>query len=322
MTRNRSEKDKPSEEKQTLDSLLAEKEEVPVIEDLTKLAKLDPVRRYLLEVSKFEPLTPEEEHQLAILYRKENDQEAAYRLVTSNLRLVVTIARLYNRIYTNIMDLIQEGNIGLMEAVKRFDPYRNATLPTYASWWIKAYIIKFILDNYRLVRVGTTNERRKLLFNLRKEKERLHLQGIEPTPEVIAKRLNVKVEDVRAVEQSIASSDLSLETPISKDGSLRYIDTLQAAEDLIDEKLARGELRQLFKEKLQELAKTLNEREKVILYERLVAVDPATLQKIAGRFGVSREAIRQSEKGLINKIKVFMTEALGNVRDVEFALIK
>ena len=322
MTRNRSEKDKPSGEKQTLDSLLAEKEEVPVAEDLTKLAKLDPVRRYLLEVSKFEPLTPEEERQLAILYREQDDQEAAYRLVTSNLRLVVTIARLYNRIYTNIMDLIQEGNIGLMEAVKRFDPYRNTTLPTYASWWIKAYIIKFILDNYRLVRVGTTNERRKLLFNLRKEKERLHLQGIEPTHEMIAKRLNVKVEDVRAVEQSINSSDLSLETPMSEDGSLRYIDTLQAAEDLIDEKLARGELRQLFKEKLQELTKTLSEREKVILYERLVAVDPATLQKIAGRFGVSREAIRLSEKGLIKKIKVFMTEALGNVRDVEFALIK
>ena len=311
-----------AEEEKILQSLLTPKEELPLPEDRTGLAKLDPVRRYLLEISRFEPLTREEEHRLAVLYREHGDQEAAYRLVTSNLQLVVKIARLYNRIYANIMDLVQEGNIGLMEAVKRFDPYRGASLPTYASWWIKAYIMKFILDNLRMVRVGTTNERRRLLFNLRKEKERLRLQGIEPTQELIASQFKVSVKDVKAVEQSIESSDLSLDAPIDAGGSVRYLDTLRATEEMIDERLARGELKQLFNEKLKELSETLNERETVILYERLVAEDPRTLQKIADRFGVTREAIRLTEKALIQKIRVFMKEALENVRQVEFGLIK
>ena len=194
---------KPSEE--TIESLVEPKSEElspqePSSESQVKLAKLDPLPKYLLEIGRFEPLTAEEEERLALLYSEHDDQEAAYRLITSNLRVVVQIARLYNRVYTNIMDLIQEGNIGLMEAVKRFDPYRGARLPTYASWWIKAYIIKYILDNFRIVRVGTTNERRKLLFNLRKEKEKLRLQGIEPTPALIAKRLKVRPEEVVAVE--------------------------------------------------------------------------------------------------------------------------
>ncbi len=183
--------DETEAEQELLESVLERKDDEPAVQDKSQLARLDPVRKYLLEISQFEPLTHEEEHRLAILYREEGNQEAAYRLVTSNLRLVVRIAYLYSRVYQNIMDLIQEGNIGLMEAVKRFDPYMGTRLPTYATWWIKAYIIKFILDNFRIVRVGTTNERRKLLFNLRKEKEKLRLQGIEPTAALIAARLNV-----------------------------------------------------------------------------------------------------------------------------------
>ena len=322
MSEKRPAESQVDEEKKMLQSLLAAKEELPLPEDRTTLAKLDPVRRYLLEISSFEPLTREEEHRLAVLYREEGDEKAAYRLVTANLQLVVKIARLYNRIYANIMDLVQEGNIGLMEAVKRFDPYRGASLPTYASWWIKAYIIKFILDNFRIVRVGTTNERRKLLFNLRKEKERLRLQGIEPTPELIASQLKVSVKDVKAVEQSIESSDLSLDAPVDPSDSVRHLDTLRATEELIDEKLARGELKQLFNDKLKELSETLSERETVILGERLVAEDPLTLQAIADRFGVTREAIRLTEKALIQKIREFMEEALENVRHVEFGLIK
>jgi RNA polymerase sigma-32 factor len=265
---------KPGEEtEETIESLVEPKSEELSPQQLSSesLAKLDPLPKYLLEISRFEPLTAEEEERLAVLYREQDDQEAALRLITSNLRVVVQIARLYNRVYTNIMDLIQEGNIGLMEAVKRFDPFQGARLPTYASWWIKAYIIKFILDNFRIVRVGTTNERRKLLFNLRKEKEKLRLQGIEPTPALIAQRLNVRPEEVVAVEQAIESSDLSLNAYVDDNQSVQYIDTLKANEDSVDEQLARKELKELFNREIEEFSRTLRERDKIILHERLIA---------------------------------------------------
>jgi len=319
-------KAKPGEEtEETVEALLEPKSEELSPQQLSsesqfKLAKLDPLRKYLLEISRFEPLTAEEEERLAMLYREQDDQEAAYRLITSNLRVVVQIARLYNRVYTNIMDLVQEGNIGLMEAVKRFDPYQGARLPTYASYWIKAYIIKFILDNFRIVRVGTTNERRKLLFNLRKEKEKLRLQGIEPTPALIAKRLNVRPEEVVAVEQAIESSDLSLNTYVDDNQSVQYIDTLTAAEDPVDEKLARKELKQLFNREIEEFSRTLTKREKIILHERLIAETPRTLQDIAEQFEVSREAIRLTEKALVTKIKEHMQETFKNVTEFELAL--
>ncbi len=303
-----------------LGSVLESKEETSLAEEeRADVARLDPLRRYLLEISRFEPLTPEEEHRLAVLYREGNNQQAAYRLVTSNLRLVVKIAFLYSRIYQNVMDLVQEGNIGLMEAVKRFDPYHGTRLPTYASWWIKAYIIKFILDNFRIVRVGTTNDRRKLLFNLRKEKEKLRLQGIEPTPALIASRLNVSLEDVYDVERNIEAADVSLDSTVEEGEGPRYVDTLAATEELIDERLARGELQELFQEKFQQFAVTLNERERFILNERLIADNPKTLQEIADRFGVTREAIRLNEKTLVKKIKAYMQTALKDVAGFEFA---
>ena len=321
MSDDSTEKQKLVKEEELVESLLEPKDDEFPAEDRVTLAKLDPLRRYLLEISRFEPLSSEEEHRLAVLYREHDDQQAAYQLVTANLKLVVKIARLYNRIYSNAMDLVQEGNIGLMEAVKRFDPYRGASLPTYASWWIKAYVLKFILDNFRIVRVGTTNERRRLLFNLRKEKEKLRLQGIEPTASLIAKRLNVSIEDVRDVQQSIESSDLSLESYVDNNESVQYLDTLEATEELIDERLARGELQQLFNKKVKELSEGLTDRERTILNDRLVAETPKTLQQIAERFGVTREAIRLTEKALVAKIKKYMQEELKDVTDVEFGLI-
>ncbi len=307
---------------ESLETLLEPKGLEPELPDQDKLVRLDPLRKYLLEISRFQPLTSEEEHRLAVLCREQGDQKAAYRLITSNLLLVVKIARLYNRVYTNALDLIQEGNIGLMKAVKRFDPYREARLPTYASWWIKAYIIKFILDNFRIVRVGTTNERRKLLFNLRKEKEKLRLQGIEPTPALIAQRLNVDPEDVREVEKAIESSDLSLDATIGDgESSVRYLDTLEATEEMIDENLARGELQDLFNQEIKKFSAELNDRQKTILYERLIAESPKTLQVIADQYAVTREAIRLTEKSLVAKIKEHMQEAFKNVTDYEFGLM-
>lgn len=287
----------------------------------TGLARLDPFQRYLLEIKQFRTLSADEEHALAVEYQKTGDERIAYRLITANLSLVVKIARIYNRAYSNIIDLIQEGNIGLMEAVRRFDPYKGNRLPTYASWWIKAYIIKFLIDNFRIVRIGTTNERRKLLFNLRKEKERLRLQGIEPTIPLLASNLNASEEDVIAVNSNIQAEDLSLDEPVGDSDSLHVSDTLKTIDIPIDDALARHELQELFNQKMEEFSETLSERERVILKERLVASEPLTLQQIAERFDVTREAIRLSEKNLIKKIKAYMEESLSKVTDVEFGLL-
>jgi RNA polymerase sigma-32 factor len=155
-----------TDEQSSLDNPI-EDVEIPKT-DSTEIARYDPLRRYLNEISRFTPLNRDEEHQLAIHYQETGDREAAYRLVTSNLKLVVKIAMIYHKVYRNLLDLIQEGNLGLIQAVKRFDPFRGTRLPTYAAWWIKAYILKFLLDNSRMVKIGTTNARRKILMNLNK----------------------------------------------------------------------------------------------------------------------------------------------------------
>ena len=292
----------------------------PGDDERVELVRYDPVRHYLLEISKYQPLTPGEEQHLARLYRDSGDREAARRLVTSNLKLVVKIAFLYNKVYSNLMDLIQEGNLGLLQAVRKFDPDRGTRLPTYASWWIKAYIIKFILDNFRIVRVGTTNDRRKLLMNLRKEKQKLEAQGIAPTSRLIAQNLNVSEGDVIDVENSIRAHDLSLDATTSGDSDLYYLETLASTEDLIDEKLAAGELKSLIESKFAQFAGDLGERDRVILQQRLIAEEPLTLQAIADRYGVTREAIRVSEKKLVERVKNYMKEALKGVPEVDFKL--
>ena len=287
--------------------------------DTGKLARLDPLRRYLLEISKYAPLTADEEKKLALLFRDSGDSRAGLRLVTANLRLVVKIAMLYHRVYSNVMDLIQEGNVGLIQAVKHFDPNKGARLPTYASYWIKAFIIKFILDNYRIVKVGTTNDRRKLLFNLRKEKDRLRLEGFDPTPQLLAQRMDVSEEDVIAVENAINSADVSLEQPISpENGEERVMDRLHSAEALIDEEMARGELKQILNEKMARFAAMLSERDRVILTERLVAEQPKTLQEIADRYGVTREAIRVAEKKVLERLRQYMQQELSDFKEVDF----
>lgn len=288
--------------------------------DRKQLTRLDPLRRYLLEISKYAPLTAMEEQRLVRLYRDTGDPKIGRRLVTANLRLVVRIAMLYHRVYSNLMDLIQEGNIGLLRAVQHFDPDKATRLPTYATYWIKAFIIKFILDNYRIVRIGTTNDRRKLLFNLRKEKERLQAEGFDPTPQLLAKHLNVKEEDVVDVEAAINSRDVSLDEQISEENETRVIDQLANAETLIDEQIARGELKEILNAKLSAFAQALGQRDRAILLDRLVAENPKTLQVIADQYGVTREAIRVAEKKVLERLREYMKVELAEFRDVDFAV--
>jgi len=297
----------------------AEEIEIPQT-DSTEIARYDPLRRYLAEISRFTPLNRDEEHQIAIHYHETGDREAAYRLVTSNLKLVVKIAMIYHKVYRNLLDLIQEGNLGLIQAVKRFDPFRGTRLPTYAAWWIKAYILKFLLDNSRMVKIGTTNARRKILMNLNKEKRELEAKGIVPTSKLLAENLGVDEQELRDVEQGMAGPDVSLDAPLKEDGNAHYIDTLRMMEESVDEKIAQGEFRGLLEKKFADFAGTLSEREREILTRRLIADEPETLQQIADRYGISREAVRIAEKKLISKLKKYMIESFGDVREIEFHL--
>ncbi len=302
------------------EALLDPEPEIPATES-TEIATYDPLRRYLAEINRFAPLSREEEHKLAKDYHEKGDRETAYRLVTSNLKLVVKIAMIYHKVYRNLLDLIQEGNLGLIQAVKRFDPYRGTRLPTYAAWWIKAYILKFLLDNSRMVKIGTTNVRRKILMNLNREKRELEAKGIVPTSKLLAENLGVDEAELREVEQGMAGPDISLDAPLGQeDGDARYIDTLRLMEQSVDEKIAQGEFRELLEKRFADFAATLSERERVILNQRLIAAEPETLQQIADRYGISREAVRVAEKKLVSKLKKYMIESFGDVREIEFQL--
>ena len=301
---------------------LEEKKNALVALESTEIATYDPLRRYLSEISRFTPLSREEEHQLAIDYYKTGDREVAYRLVTSNLKLVVKIAMIYQKVYRNLLDLIQEGNIGLIQAVKRYDPYRGTRLPTYAAWWIKAFILKFLLDNTRLVKIGTTNARRKILLNLNKEKRELEAKGIVPTSKLLAENLGVDEQELKEVEMGMSGPDISLDAPLgnSDSGDLRYIDTLHEMEQSVDDRIAQGEFRELLEKRFADFAETLSERERMILNNRLIADEPETLQEIADRYGISREAIRVAEKKLISKLKKYIVETFGDVKEIEVHL--
>ncbi|HSW40863.1 MAG TPA: RNA polymerase factor sigma-32 [Acidobacteriota bacterium] len=285
------------------------------------ITRYDPLRSYLAEISRFTPLSREEEHRLAAHYHETGDREAAYQLVTSNLKLVVKIAMIYHKVYRNLLDLIQEGNLGLIQAVKKFDPYRGTRLPTYAAWWIKAYILKFLLDNTRMVKIGTTNARRKILMNLNREKRELEAKGIVPTTKLLAENLGVDEQELREVAHGMSGNDISLDAPVGNtDGDTRYIDTLHLMEQSVDEKIAQGEFRALLEKRFAEFAEALSEREREILTRRLIAEDPETLQQLADRYGISREAVRIAEKKLIAKLKQYMIDSFGDIREIEFNL--
>ena len=307
-------------EQQTAAEVSIENAQIPGTES-TEITRYDPLRRYMAEIGKFSPLSREEEHTLAVHYSETGDRETAYRLVTSNLKLVVKIAMIYQKVYRNLLDLIQEGNLGLIQAVKRFDPYRGTRLPTYAAWWIKAYILKFLLDNSRMVKIGTTNTRRKILMNLNREKRELEAKGIVPTAKLLAENLGVDEQELREVEQGMSGPDVSLDAPLrNDDGTKRYIDTLHLMEQSVDEKIAHGEFRELLEKRFADFAETLSDRERIILRQRLIADQPETLQQIADRYGISREAVRIAEKKLIAKLKKYMIESFGDIHEIEVHL--
>ncbi len=291
----------------------------PVSSD-TSLARVDALQLYMREVQRHPLLTPEQEKELSEEYVKTGNVDIAAKLVTANLRLVVKLAYEYRRAYRNIMDLIQEGNIGLMQAVKRYDPYRGVKLSSYAAWWIRAYMLRYILNNWRLVKLGTTQAQRKLFFNLNKEKAKLSAMGIEPTHAEIALRLNVEEKDVIEMDRRLAASDASLDTPIGdSDGrQTTRMDLMPAAGAGPDQLTESNQLQEMLREHLDVFKATLAGKDLLIFERRMIADEPITLQELGEEFGVSRERVRQLEARLAGKLRSFLSERLGDavlVRD-------
>ncbi|HXN07303.1 MAG TPA: RNA polymerase factor sigma-32 [Nitrospiria bacterium] len=270
----------------------------------------DPLRRYLSEIRKFPFLTREEEHRLAVLFKEQGDTEAITKLILSNLRLVYHIAVEYRQNAFPMMDLIQEGNIGLMMAIKKFDPYKGIRVGTYASWWIRAFILRYILNNFRLVKVGTTQAQRKLFFNLQKERKRLISEGIDPDANLIAEHLHVKAKDVVEMDQRMGNWEVSLDAPLSAGSDDTLERHIASGETSVDDRLAEKDLKRLFHEKLEKYATTLVPRDHDILYQRILSEEPVTLQEIAIKYGISKERARQLEEKIIKNMKNFMSKEI------------
>jgi RNA polymerase sigma-32 factor len=285
------------------------------------LIKRDPMQAYMQEVRRYPLLTPEEEHDLAVRLVEHGDSAAARRLVEANLRLVVKIAYEYRRAHRNLLDLVQEGNIGLMQAVRKYDPYRGVKLSSYAAFWIRAYILKFILNNWRLVKIGTTQAQRKLFFNLRKERERLEQLGFQPTSALLAENLQVSEKEVVEMEKRLAAPEASLDAPMpgDDDGSRSRIDFVPSDDQRPDDAVADSEFSNILRAKLDAFEGTLEGRELTIFRDRWRTDPPKTLQEIGDHYGVSRERARQLEKRVLDRLRKYLRTELGTDVDIDIS---
>jgi RNA polymerase sigma-32 factor len=266
----------------------------------------------MAELAHHAPISREEEHELALRWHESGDIEAARKLVVSNLRLVVKIAMEYRRAWINTLDLIQEGNLGLMQAVHRFDPYKGVKLSSYGVYWIRAYILKYILDNIRMVRLGKTRAERKLFYRLNKEKRELEREGFQPEPKLLAERLDVSEDDVVSMEQRLSQGEVSMNAPLRRDGdsAAEIGDMIAAPIQTAEDSVADAQLRRVFLAKVREFAESCDEREQRILEQRMLAEEPRTLATLGKEFGVSRERVRQLEARLMKRLQEYMKENL------------
>ncbi|WP_413558695.1 RNA polymerase factor sigma-32 [Bdellovibrio sp. HCB209] len=290
----------------------ADKEEstkLPSVDSSKALTSTDPLVIYLNEIRKYKVLTKDEEIALAKKYFETKDPEAAQALVKSNLRFVVKVAAEYSKFGAKMIDLIQEGNVGLMHAVREFNPYKGARLITYAVWWIKGYIQEYLMRQYSMVRIGTTQNQRKLFYQLQKEKNALDAMGVEPTTALISSRLGIPEDEVRDMAMRMSGRDVSLDKPVDEDSGTSLGEMQKNISDLpMDEQLARQEQLDILKNKIEEIRPELSDREKIILDERILNDEPLTLQEIGEKYGITREAVRQMEARLMKKIKAKMEE--------------
>ncbi len=259
---------------------------------------------YLVQINQFPLLTQEEEFKLAVRYRKHNDIEAAQKLITSNLRFVVKVVFEYKSYGVKLLDLIQEGNIGLMMAVKKFNPHKGYRLISYAIWWIRAYIQNFIIKTWSLVKIGTTQAQKKLFYKIGKVRKALESNGEdEKKYEVLAHDLDVTKEDIVEMEQRMAARDLSLDAPFDEGQELTHLDLLKEESPNQEEAIAQEEEKRIREREVQHAMKRLNEKEVYVIKNRIMADEPLTLQQIGDHLKLSRERVRQIESEALKKLK-------------------
>jgi RNA polymerase sigma-32 factor len=259
---------------------------------------------YLVQINQFPLLSQEEEFKLAVRYRKYDDIEAAHKLITSNLRFVVKVAFEYKSYGVKLLDLIQEGNIGLMMAVKKFNPYKGYRFISYAIWWIRAYIQNFIIKTWSLVKIGTTQAQKKLFYKIGKVRKALESNGEKENKyDLLAHDLDVTKEDIMEMEQRMSSRDLSLDAPFDEGQELTHLELLKEESLNQEEAIAQEEEKKIREHEVQNAMKRLNEKEVYVLQNRIMAEEPLTLQQIGDHLKLSRERVRQIESEALSKLK-------------------
>jgi RNA polymerase sigma-32 factor len=274
--------------------------------------KFDPVQQYMADIRSHGLITREQERELGARIQEDNDDEAAYRLVVSNLRLVVKIALKFQRFWNrNLLDLIQEGNVGLMQAVRKYDPERNVKFSYYASFWIKAYILKYMQDNWRMIKVVTTEGQRKLFYKLKQERRKLSAMGIEADHRMLSERCGVGEKDIVDMDQRLLNRDISLDAPLNEDSDTDWVDFLRVDEDRsIEDQVSDREVDQLVSSKVSEFRKKIPFREREILDLRIYSDTPMTLQSLGDRLGLSRERVRQLEKQIMEDLRHYLSNEI------------
>jgi len=301
----------PSEEE------IAEINPPPEVHPLTSLENPHPIestavvpvtalQQYLAEVRLHPYLSKEEELRLFHEYKVQGSRDAAVKLIMANLRVSISIAAEYLHTGADHMDLIQEGNVGLMHAIKKFDPSKNVRFYAYAAWWSRAYILRYLLNTYRLVKIGTTQDQRKLFYNLKKEKAKLERKGFAPDTKLLADRLNVRERDVIEMGQRLGNWELSLDQPLGEDQEGSLLDVLPSQQVPADEQLAQTQLQTLFRAKLAEFVKTLDERDEDILRNRILSETPLTLDDLGAKYSITKERTRQLEARIIKRLRDYI----------------
>jgi RNA polymerase sigma-32 factor len=272
----------------------------------TAVVPVTALQQYLAEVRLHPYLSKEEELRLFHEYKVQGNRDAAVKLIMANLRVSISIAAEYLHTGADHMDLIQEGNVGLMHAIKKFDPSKNVRFYAYAAWWSRAYILRYLLNNYRLVKIGTTQDQRKLFYNLKKEKAKLEREGFAPDTKLLADRLNVRERDVIEMGQRLGNWELSLDQPIGEDQEGSLLDVLPSQQVPADEQLAQTQLQKLFRAKLAEFVKTLDERDEDILRNRILSETPLTLDDLGTKYSITKERTRQLEVRIIKRLRDYI----------------
>jgi len=268
---------------------------------------------YLHELRRCPLMSREEEHDVAVQLRATDDQRLAARLVTANLRLVVKIAREHRGAHGSFSDLVQEGNLGLLQAAKKYDPSRGVKFSSYASWWVRAYILKFVLSNHRLVRLGTTQAQRKLFFNIRKARETLERQGLEVQAKHLAAELDVSEQEVVDMERRLNATEASLDLPAGGEHEGTRRDVVAAPASRPDVDVEKREFNAVLADKLRTFGETLRGRDLEIFHERMLKDEPLRLAELAGRFGVTRERVRQLEDRLKKRLRDYLEDEIGDI---------